>query len=63
MSNKIKEMKTRLNVKEVSEVNIHKQIELIKKHRDIKKLDKEIPNELISKIYVHEKQVVNDETT
>ena len=63
LSNKIEEMKSRLNVKEVSEVNIYKWIELIKKHRDIKKLDKEILNELISKIYVHEKQVVDEETT
>ena len=63
LSNKIEEMKSRLDVKEVSEVNIYKWIELIKKHRDIKKLDKEILNELISKIYVHEKQVVDEETT
>lgn len=40
-----------------------KWIELIKKHRDIKKLDKETLNELISKIYVHEKEVVNGEIT
>ena len=36
-------------------INVYKWIELIKKHKNIKKLDKETLGELISKIYVHEK--------
>lgn len=54
----------KLIVKEdLEDINVKKWIELIKKHRDIKKLDKETLNELISKIYVHEKEVVNGEIT
>ncbi|HGI2005290.1 TPA: DUF1016 N-terminal domain-containing protein [Streptococcus agalactiae] len=48
---------------DLEDINVKKWIELIKKHRDIKKLDKETLNELISKIYVHEKEVVNGEIT
>ena len=53
-----------LIVKEdLEDINVKKWIELIKKHRDIKKLDKETLNELIPKIHVHEKEVVNGEIT
>ena len=45
------------------EINVYKWIELIKKHKNIKKLDKETLNELISKIYVHEKEIVDGEIT
>ena len=44
-------------------INVYKWIELIKKHKNIKKLDKETLGEFISKIYVHEKQAVDEETT
>ncbi|WP_261791376.1 DUF4368 domain-containing protein [Fusobacterium necrophorum] len=37
--------------------------EVIKKHKNIKKLDKETLDELILKIYVHEKEVVDGEIT
>ena len=54
----------KLIVKEnLEDINVKKWIELIKKYRDIKKLDKATLNELISKIYVHEKEVVNGEIT
>ena len=57
-----KEMK-KIVKEDLEDINVKKWIELIKKHRDIKKLDKETLNELISKIYVHEKEVVNGEIT
>ncbi|WP_094230598.1 DUF4368 domain-containing protein [Urinicoccus massiliensis] len=54
----------KLIVKEnLEDINVKKWIELIKKYRDIKKLDKATLNELISKIYVHEKEIVNGEIT
>lgn len=56
-------MEKRVVASEVDEINIHKWIELIKKHKDIKTLDKETLNELISKIYVHEKEIVDGEIT
>ncbi|MDY2572636.1 DUF4368 domain-containing protein [Fusobacterium necrophorum] len=42
---------------------MYKWIEVIKKHKNIKKLDKETLDELILKIYVHEKEVVDREIT
>lgn len=61
ITERIKEMESRIVSSSVDESNIYKWIELIKKHRNIKRLDKEILNELISKIYVHEKEVVDGE--
>lgn len=63
LTKEIKELEKGLVAKEVNEINIYKWIKLIKKHKNIKKLDKETLNELISKIYVHEKEVVNGEIT
>ena len=60
---RIKEMQSRLTPKLSKEVNIYKWIELIKKHKNIQKLDKETLNELISKIYVHEKEIVDGKST
>ena len=56
-------MKKRVVTNEIDEINTHKWIKLIKKHKDIKTLDKENLNELISKIYVHEKEIVDGEIT
>ena len=63
LTKQIEEMEKRVVASEVDEINIHKWIELIKKHKDIKTLDKETLNELISKIYVHEKEIVDGEIT
>ena len=60
---RIEEMERKVVTSKVDEVNVYKWIELIKKHKNIKKLDKETLNELISKIYVHEKEVVGGEIT
>lgn len=60
---RIKEMQSRLTTKSSKEINIYKWIELIKKHKNIQKLDKETLNELISKIYVHEKEIVDGKST
>lgn len=54
-------MERKVVTSKVNEDGIYKWIELIKKHKNIKKLDKETLNELISKIYVHEKEVVDGE--
>ena len=56
-------MEKKVVTSKVDEVNVYKWIELIKKHKNIKKLDKETLNELISKIYVHEKEIVDGEIT
>ena len=58
---KIKEFEKRIVVNEVKEINIYKWIKLIKKYETITMLNKAILNELISKIYVHEKEVVDGE--
>lgn len=63
LTKRIEEMEKKVVSSKVDEVNAYKWIELIKKHKNIKKLDKEILNELISKIYVHEKEVVDGEIT
>ena len=63
LTKRIEEMEKKVRSSKVDEINVYKWIELIKKHKDIKKLDKEILNELISKIYVHEKEVVDGEIT
>ena len=51
-------MEKRVVTNEINEINIHKWIKLIKKHKDIKTLDKENLNELISKVYVQEKEIM-----
>lgn len=56
-------MERKVVTSKVDENGVYKWIELIKKHKNIKKLDKETLNELISKIYVHEKEVVDGEIT
>ena len=63
ITERIKELTSKLSVEEPMEINVYKWIELIKKHKNIKKLDKETLNELISKIYVHEKEIVDGEIT
>lgn len=63
LNQRIKDNQKLIVKEDLEDINVKKWIELIKKHRDIKKLDKEILNELISKIYVHEKEVVNGEIT
>lgn len=60
---RIEELESKVVKKQIDENGIYKWIELIKKHKNIKKLDKETLNELISKIYVHEKEVVDGEIT
>lgn len=61
LSEEIENMQKRIIKNDIEEINIQKWIELIKKHKNIKRLDKETLNELISKIYVHEKQIINGE--
>lgn len=56
-------MERKVVASRVDENGVYKWIELIKKHKNIKKPDKETLNELISKIYVHEKEVVDGEIT
>lgn len=63
LTKRIEEMEKKVVTSKVDEVNVYKWIKLIKKHKNIKKLDKETLNELISKIYVHEKEVVDGEIT
>ena len=63
LNQRIKDNQKLIVKEDLEDINVKKWIELIKKHRYIKKLDKETLNELISKIYVHEKEVVNGEIT
>ena len=63
LTKRIEEMERKVVTRQVDENGVYKWIELIKKHKNIKKLDKETLNELISKIYVHEKEVVDGEIT
>ncbi|PKZ20189.1 recombinase RecB, partial [Aerococcus sanguinicola] len=63
LNQRIKDNQKLIVKEDLEDINVKKWIELIKKHRDIKKLDKATLNELISKIYVHEKEVVNGEIT
>lgn len=63
LTKRIEEMERKVVTSRVDENGVYKWIELIKKHKNIKKLDKETLNELISKIYVHEKEIVDGEIT
>lgn len=57
----LKNNKDKINKENKKEIDFEKWVELIKKHSNIEKLDKKILNELISKIYVHEKEEINGE--
>ena len=59
LTKRIEEMERKVVTSRVDENGVYKWIELIKKHKNIKKLDKETLNELISKIYVYEKKIVD----
>lgn len=63
LKERIEANRKRVVKRDLDETNIQKWLELIKKHKNIKKLDKETLNELISKIYVHEKEVIDGEIT
>lgn len=58
---RIKVNEEKIKNSESKDINIGKWIESIKKYQTIKKLDRHILNELIDKIFVYEKEVIDDE--
>ena len=60
---RIQKLKSELEIKKINDMDIQKWITIIKKYKDIKELNKEILNDLIQKIYVYEKEVIDGEIT
>ncbi len=58
---RIKVNEEKIKNSESKDINISKWIESIKKYQNIKKLDRHILNELIDKIFVYEKEIIDGE--
>ncbi len=61
LSEKVKQLKTELETADESLVNAYQFVDMVEKYVDIQELNTRILNELIEKIIVHEKEIINDE--
>lgn len=61
LSEKAKQLKTELETADESLVNAYQFVDMVEKYVDIQELNARILNELIEKIVVHEKEIINGE--
>ena len=61
LSERAKQLKTELETADESLVNAYQFVDMVEKYVDIKELNARILNELIEKIVVHEKEIINGE--
>lgn len=59
LSEKVKQLKTELETADESMVNAYQFVDMVEKYVDIQELNARILNELIEKIVVHEKEIIN----
>lgn len=61
LSERAKQLKTELETADESMVNAYQFVDMVEKYVDIQELNARILNELIEKIVVHEKEIINGE--
>lgn len=61
LSERAKHIKTELETADESLVNAYQFVDMVEKYIDIQELNARILNELIEKIVVHEKEIINGE--
>lgn len=61
LSERAKHIKTELETADESRVNAYQFVDMVEKYIDIQELNTKILNELIEKIVVHEKEIINGE--
>lgn len=61
LSERAKQLKTELETADESLVNAYQFVDMVEKYVDIQELNARILNELIEKIIVHEKEIINGE--
>ena len=61
LSERAKHIKTEFETADESLVNAYQFVDMVKKYIDIQELNARILNELIEKIVVHEKEIINGE--